>query len=298
MLKHNSSAAITTSPSPIMSNSPTLIGVDLGGTKLHVARSQGAIISSQSRAAYNAQASAQAVLDTLIAAIAAQLTPQVTGIGVGVPSVVDPELGIVYETVNIPAWRELPLKAELEQHFGLPVRINNDVNCFALGEYHYGRRSNCRDLVGISLGTGMGVGLILNGQLYAGHSCGAGELGELPYLDGTLENYCSGEFFQRHFGCDGTQAFVRASRGEPAAMAMYEALGTHLAQALSAVLLAYNPQLVVLGGSVSQAFPFFSDALNRAMESFPFQSLWRRTRLEISQNSEAAVLGAAALLLI
>lgn len=273
----------------------TLIGVDLGGTKLHVARTQSHQILAQSRQDYDAYADADTVLQTLLHAIELQLTPDVEGIGIGVPSIVNPDLGIVYETANIPSWREVHLKEKLEEHFGIPVRINNDVNCFALGEYHYGDWQGCRNLVGMSLGTGLGVGLILNGQLYTGHACGAGELGELPYADGVLENYCSGQFFKRLHGQDGTDTYTRASQGNSDALALFAEFGTHLAQALWAVLLAYNPEVVVIGGSVAKAFPFFSRTLKQAMQEFPYQTLWHTTHIGVSKNPCAAVLGATAL---
>jgi glucokinase len=280
---------------PAINIGKTLIGVDLGGTKLHVARTHANQVITQSRQDYDALAAAEAVLATLIQAIEAQLTPEVTGIGVGVPSIVNPDLGIVYETANIPSWREIPLKAELERHFGLPVRVNNDVNCFALGEYHCGEWQGCRNLVGMSLGTGLGVGLILNGQLYTGHACGAGELGELPYEDGVLENYCSGQFFKRLHGQDGSETFTLASHGNTEALAQFAEFGTHLAQALWTILLAYNPEVVVIGGSIARAFPYFSQTLKSAMQEFPYQTLWHTTHIGVSKNPSAAVLGAAAL---
>jgi glucokinase len=280
---------------PVINPGKTLIGVDLGGTKLHVARIYADQVIAQSRQEYDAQAAADIVLDTLIKAIDLQLTPAVEGIGIGVPSIVNPDLGIVYETANIPSWREVPLKEKLEQRFGIPVMVNNDVNCFALGEYHYGDWQGCRNLVGMSLGTGLGVGLILNGQLYTGHACGAGELGELPYADGVLENYCSGQFFHRLHGQDGNNTFNLASQGDAEALALFAEFGTHLAQALWAVLLAYNPEVVVIGGSVARAFPYFSNTLKSAMQEFPYQTLWHTTHIGVSKNPCAAVLGATAL---
>lgn len=282
-------------PSPVINPGKTLIGVDLGGTKLHVARTYADQVIAQSRQGYDANAAADDVMTTLIDAIDQQLTPDVEGIGIGVPSIVNPDLGIVYETANIPSWREIPLKEKLEYHFGLPVRVNNDVNCFALGEYHYGDWHGCRNLVGMSLGTGLGVGLILNGQLYTGHACGAGELGELPYADGILENYCSGQFFQRLHGQDGNHTFDLANAGNTEALELYAEFGNHLAQALWAVLLAYNPEVVVIGGSVARAFPYFSRTLKQAMQEFPYQTLWHTTHIGVSKNPCAAVLGATAL---
>lgn len=281
---------------PVVSRrNDTLIGVDLGGTKLQVARVRGRELLSQSREQYNSLGSADEVLETLVTAIRKQLTSDVKALGLGIPSVLDPVEGIVYEAINIPSWCEIHLKQELEERFDLPVTINNDVNCFALGEYHSGYWSDIRNMACINLGTGMGVGLILNGQLYSGHSCGAGELGEFPYKDGKLEDYCSGKFFQHRLQQKGSDVFIQAQAGNTSALSAYEDFGQHMAQALSTVLLAYNPEVVLFGGSVSNAFRYFAPSLNLAMEAFPFQSLWRSTKIVRSNNPDSPVLGAAAL---
>lgn len=276
-------------------NSSTFIGVDLGGTKLHVARVKQGHIESHFRDVYDAKASYTEVLNTLIKRIEDQMTPEVAGIGVGVPSVVDPINGIVYDVANIPSWKKVYLKDYLETYFSVPVHINNDVNCFALGEYYYGGWPVTRDMVCVSLGTGMGVGLMLSGRLYQGQTCGAGELGELPYGDSKLENYCSGQFFARQVACSTKELFEKALLGDREALDVYADFGKHVAKAIKVVLLAYNPQMIVMGGSVSQAFPFFIDSLRGEMKAFPFQSLWNATRLVKSENLLAPVLGAAAL---
>jgi glucokinase len=83
----------------------------------------------------------------------------VTGIGIGVPSVVDVETGIVYDVTNIPSWKKVELKSILETKFGLPVRVNNDVNCFILGEHRHGVARGFRSVVGLAMGTGLGGGI-------------------------------------------------------------------------------------------------------------------------------------------
>lgn len=95
------------------------------------------------------------VLEHIESLIAALVTPEVTGIGIGVPSVVDAERGIVYNVVGIPSWREVHLRERLERRFGLPVRVNNDCNCFALGVCRFGEASGFRDVVCMALGTGV-----------------------------------------------------------------------------------------------------------------------------------------------
>src|SRR5699024_1594521 len=136
-------------------------------------------------------------------------------IGIGVPSVVDVEEGIVYDVQNIPGWNEVPVKDFLEARFNKPVAVNNDANCFVLGEFFFGKGQGYDLVVGLTLGSGFGAGLVLNSQLYNGANCGAGEVGMLPYNNTIFEHYCSGMFFEREFGLSGKQIFKKAQKGEP-----------------------------------------------------------------------------------
>jgi glucokinase len=97
--------------------------------------------------------------------------------------------------VNIPSWQRVPLKELLEKEFEVPVSVNNDVNCFALGEHQFGLAQGIKHVVCVSAGTGLGAGIIINHQLFNGNNCGAGEIGLLPYLDHNIEYYASGNLF-------------------------------------------------------------------------------------------------------
>jgi len=135
---------------------PTVIGVDLGGTNVRAGRVVQAVIDHAAMSLRDTGDS-QSVIDDVCATIERVLTPEVTAIGIGVPSLVDPDLGIVYNVTNIPSWKEVHLKQILEARFHLPVHINNDANCFALGEFHYGLGQGSRHLVGLIIGTGLGA---------------------------------------------------------------------------------------------------------------------------------------------
>ena len=118
----------------------------------------------------------------------------VEAIGIGVPSVVDIENGIVFDVQYIPSWKEIKLKKILEKKFNLPVYVNNDANCFAAGEKHFGVGQDFEFLVGLVVGTGLGGGIILDGSLYNGPNCGAGEFGMLPYRAKNIEYYCNRKY--------------------------------------------------------------------------------------------------------
>ncbi len=272
-----------------------IIGVDLGGTKVGIGLVKRGRIVRQISATVNAERAEQQIIKELIEAMEQVFEPDVAGIGVGVPSVVDVEKGIVYDVQNIPSWKEVPLKAILEKQFGRPVYINNDANCFAVGEKHFGQGKTYRHLVGLIIGTGLGAGLILNGRLYSGPNCGAGEFGMIPYEDSILEHYCSGQYFTRACGARGEEIHARAERGDREALKIFERFGTFLGEAMMIIMLAVDPEAIILGGSVSRSFPFFEKPMRERMRAFPYRKTLERIVVDVSRQPQIAVLGAAAL---
>ena len=141
--------------------------------------------------------SQELILETLAAFIESYLPQSFAGIGIGIPGLVDAQMGIVLGLANIPSFQHVELRDFLVNRFGKPVWINNDANCFALGVHQFGIGQGFQNLVGITLGTGVGAGIIIHGKLYSGVNSAAGEWCGTPYLDRTFEDYCSGKFFNR-----------------------------------------------------------------------------------------------------
>jgi len=271
------------------------IGVDLGGTNVRAGLVQNGKILQLETHAHSSLAQT-AVLEEICRAIAAVMRPGVRGIGIGVPSMVDAK-GVVHSVANIPSWRKVPLKKILEKRFGVPVFVNNDAKCFALGELHYGIGRGYGNLVGLIIGTGMGAGVIAGGKLFSGTNGAAGELGHMPYLENEFEYYCSGRFFLREFGIDAFTAEQRADAGDAKAKKMFAAFGHHLGNAIQTVLYAYDPQVIVLGGGVSNAFRHFEKAIRNNLKTFRFQAGLKKVVIAPSKNPHIAVLAAAALCL-
>lgn len=276
-------------------NGTIVVGVDLGGTNVRAGRVEGGRLAAVHSVPVRSGGSADEVLEDLRNAVDAVMRGGVAGLGVGVPSVIDLKDGVVYDVQNIPSWKRVPLKALLEERYGLPVYVNNDANCFAAGEKHFGKARPFDNAVGLIVGTGLGAGVIANGRLYSGANCGAGEFGMLPYRDGNFEAYCSGQFFRNVHGTTGREAFERAGRGEPEALAIFEEFGGHLGEAIKAVCYAVDPEIIVLGGSVSKAYRFFREAMWSAFGSYAYSLARERLRIEISETENVAILGAAAL---
>jgi glucokinase len=276
-------------------NKQTFVGVDLGGTNVRAGRIAGNTIAAYQARAISAGSSQDLVLQEIGATIAAVIDRRVKAIGIGVPSLVDVAKGIVYTVGNIPSWQTVPLKKKLEQSFGIPVHVNNDANCFALGEFYFGAGRGQQNLVGMVLGTGLGAGIIINKKLYCGPNCGAGEIGKIGFREHTVEYYCSGEFFRQQYGMDGAALYKQARQGDAHALEIFNVFGDNLAQAVMIALYAYDPEIIVLGGSISKAWPYFRKALQLRLASFTYQHVLARVIIKPARTPKISVLGAAAL---
>ncbi|MGB9893300.1 MAG: ROK family protein, partial [Candidatus Saccharicenans sp.] len=170
-------------------------------------------------------------------------------------------------------------------------------NCFAVGEKHFGLGRPYDNLVGLILGTGLGAGLIINGHLYSGTSCGAGEFGMLPYLDSNFERYASGQFFLKSYGKTGKEFYELARAGEKSALKIFQEFGHHLGEAIKAIMYVVDPEAIILGGSVSRAYEFFKDSLFESISNFAYSIALKRIKIKVSTTENIAILGAAALYL-
>ncbi|HSB94193.1 MAG TPA: ROK family protein, partial [Flavitalea sp.] len=272
-----------------------VIGIDLGATNV-----RGSVVTDNGiqlihSARIRSSGTQEEVLEDLYALTDSIMEDGIAGIGIGVPSVVDIEAGIVYDVQYIPSWKEVPLKALMESRYNVPVYVNNDANCFALGEYYFGKGKGHRDMIGLAVGTGIGAGIIINRHLYAGANCGAGEFGMVDYLDHCYEYYAAGQAFQNVYGADGQQVFELAKQSDPQAVQWYEELGTHLGNCIKTIMYTYDPALIVMGGSVRHAYPFFQQTMWERIRSFAFTKSIGRLKIELSELENSGILGAAGL---
>jgi glucokinase len=276
-----------------MTTSDTFLGIDLGGTNLRGGLVTGNAVSGSKSEHINANLSSEKMLDHFFRFTDQLMNDQVKAIGIGVPGLV--QHGVVYDVVFIPSWKEVRLKEMMESRYNVPVFISNDANCFALGEYYFGKGIGHESMIGLTIGTGLGCGLILNGRLYAGSHGGAGEIGMVAYLDQCYEYYCSGRFFQNVYHSSGEAVFSWARAGDPKALKMYEEMGKHLGNAIKTILFAYDVSLISLGGSVRHAWEFFSASMWDCIRSFPYKQAAENLKIEVSDLQNSAILGAAAL---
>jgi glucokinase len=279
-------------------NLNTKIAVDLGGTNLRVGliKENKLVEKIQLKLLYKDDK--EKTIQQLKGAISQLITKNVKGIGLGVPSVVDVEKGIVYNVANIPSWDEVHLKDILEDEYNVPVFVNNDVNCFVLGEHAFGQGNGCSSLVGLAIGTGLGAGIIVDNKLYEGNNAGAGEIGLLPYLERDLEFYCSSTFFTEINNTGGKELEDKARAGDANAIELWKEFGKHMAQAIKYVILAYDPQMVVLGGSISNAYDLFKKSMYENLMDFAYPNSVKRLKITLSDKPDSNLLGASCLVKI
>ena len=271
------------------------IGVDVGGTNIRAGIvTDGTVISVQHKLLRDKE-SLSSTISQLISAIEPLIEPGIKGIGVGVPSAVDVEKGIVYNVINIPSWKRVELKKILEAEFKKPVFINNDVNCFVLGEHRYGQAKPFSSVVALALGTGLGAGIIINNALYCGSNCGAGEIGLLPYRDKNFEFYTSSIFFESIYSTTAFEAHGNALIGMPKAIEIWAEYGVHLGNTMKALLYTYDPEAIILGGSIAKAYPLFEGSMLKSLADFQFPESIKKLKILLSQMDNIALLGAAAL---
>jgi len=256
-----------------VSYNPQVIGVDLGGTaiKLGCFTEDGVCLQGLSVATPQ-PAFPEAVVAAIAAAIE-QVDPesQALAIGIGTPGPADAAGRIARVAINLTGWQDVPLADWLEAKTGRPAVLANDANCAGLGEAWLGAGRKFRHLILLTLGTGVGGAVILNGELFVGHGGTAGELGlvtlnsEGPPCNsgnnGSLEQYASVQAIQRRTGLDPAELGARAKAGNPQALAFWQAYGRDLGAGLASSIYVLTPEAVVIGGGVCGSAEFFFPAV-------------------------------------
>jgi len=223
------------------------------------------------------------------------------GLGIGVPGpVIDLEEGMVLKSPNLKSIEGVRLKYEFGNVYGwkIPIVVNNDANCFALAESRFGAGRKYKNFVGVTLGTGFGAGIIIDGRLYSGKSGSAGEFGHIPIRGSfTIEDLCSGKFFKTSYGTTGTELYQRfETKKDPEAEAAFIEFGEHLGEALSLIAYGLDPEAIILGGAIARASPLFSKSMETSLKS-RMQEQYTLPKVELSTLEHAGILGAAALCL-
>lgn len=272
------------------------IGVDIGGTTIHIGVVDGKkLISNTTYPSFGKKATMEETLSYLTAILSKHVNESTTSIGVGVPSVVDIEKGIVYNAANIPSWKEVHIKETLEKRFNIPVKVNNDANCFAMGAAKAVNATDNELVAAVTLGTGVGIGLVVDGKILNGANTGLGELTWIPYKDKTLEDWCGANYFaDRNIKPD--ELYIRAEEGDCEAIRIFADYGRELSALMAIVMSAYDPHRVIFGGGLCNNHKYFEKTMMEGLKQcFPFPVSIGKVMVNFLPQSEIAVLGAAEL---
>ena len=299
-----------------------VLGIDVGGTnvKLGIVDAGGRILarSSMPTKSYNRNKT------LLIKAIFSQIhtllqnsqisLKRLCGIGIGLPGAVDPFKGQVIFLPNIPGWKNVSLRAIFEKEFGVPTLLENDVNMIALGEWKFGAGKGKNDMICMTLGTGVGGGLIMDGKLYRGVSFVAGEIGHMPINEtgpacncggwGCFEQYVGNrqllEKIARNFGDKNLtipDVYKLANQGDAKALTFFAETATHIGNGLVGVVNLLNPPLIIIGGGVSNNHRFLFPTINQVIRKRAMSVQARRVKIVHAKlGDDAGILGARVLL--
>lgn len=309
------------------------IGIDVGGTNVKIAlvNEEGKIIYSNSvptRAEmgyeYTVNNIKQAIYDLLKETKLE--AKDIEGIGFGFPGQVDYKAGIVRNAPNIPGWVEVPIAKIFEDEFNIPTRVDNDVRCAALGELNYGAGKGCENLICITVGTGIGSGLIVNGKLVRGASNAAGEIGHIKLQmhdgpicgcgdTGCMEAFASGPAIvamaedyikggkstkYREMANGNITPYIvceAAKAGDPVAQRIFKIMGEYIGIGMAGVVNLLNPERIIVGGGVADAGDLLLEPLVETLKKRAMKIAGETVEVVPAQlGNTAGVIGASLLI--
>lgn len=312
---------------------PYVIGIDIGGTNtvFGIVDARGNVLASSSIKTLKHGSDVNAYLDELHQEVTRLLesndaVDKIAGIGIGAPNA-NFYTGVIEKLVNIPWPTPLPMAQLVSDKFGVPVAITNDANAAAIGEMTYGAARGMKDFIMVTLGTGVGSGIVINGQVVYGHDGFAGELGHITVKrnngrlcgcgkTGCLEAYCSAtgvartarEFLEirkeksslRDIPIDditSKDVYDAAMAGDKLANEVFEYTGKMLGEAFADFVIFSSPEAIILFGGLAKAGELLLKPLREAMEKNMFPAFKGKVKVILSElkEADAAVLGASAL---
>jgi len=304
------------------------IGVDLGGTKLLLG-----VLDGDSKTVWESrEGSAGESEDELVELLVREVEearserPGVQAIGMGIPATIDHDKGVALAAVNLPI-ADLPIRDLVQGRTGLPAFVDNDANVAALAEHRFGAARGTRNAIMLTIGTGIGGGLILGGEIYRGSTGAGAELGHVviqmdgPACQGNCPNHgcvealasgtalgreglaaaesnpesALGKLHGEGESIDGRAVTLAAQEGDEVAAAVFELIGTRLGVALASFANIFEPEVIVIGGGVIAAGDLLLDPARRELEARALRPMNRTPVVPAELGADAGMIGAAAL---
>jgi len=312
------------------------IGIDLGGTNLKgIVMTREGVGRNLTRIPTEAKKGGQRVLENIINLIDKLIqkegsTEHILGVGIGTPGFLDQDGTIIGGAENLPGWKGMQIFEPIQQRFGIPATGGNDVTVTALAEYRYGAGKGFKNMVCLALGTGIGGGIVVNGQLYKGTHGMAGELGHICVetnglqcncgQKGCVERYASAtgivdmairvcqdleakeqtpfahEVLRKPNSLTSKIVYDYVKKNDPVACKVNEIVCDKLARAIGIIVNSLSPDRIILGGGVMMAGQVIVDTVSRFVPQYCWPEIWKRCDIAIAELGEnAGVMGAAAL---
>ncbi|MEB3342400.1 ROK family protein [Okeania sp.] len=294
-----------------------VIGIDIGGTSIKFGCfSQDGVCHKSLTVPTPQPATPKAVIDVIEETISVlRKEPQlenlglIQGIGIGVPGPVDPKGKTSIIAINLTDWQDVHLAESLEKKTGLPVILANDANCAGVGEAWLGAGSQFKNMIMLTLGTGVGGAIILDGQLFVGHTGTAGELGLITLNpdgpkcnsgnNGSLEQYVSVQAVRRDTGKEPLELANLALAGDKFALEYWQNYGKLLGAGLASLIYILTPEAIIIGGGISAGSELFLPTTKAEIERrVIFSSQWGLQLLTTKLGNQAGIVGAAKLALM
>ncbi len=308
------------------------IGIDVGGTNVKIALvdNQGSILYSNSvptRAEMGYEYTVNNIKQAIKDLINESKCTDIEGIGFDFPGQIDYKNGIVRLAPNIPGWVNIPIAQIIEDEFKIPTKIDNDVHCAALGELKFGAGKDCENFICMTVGTGIGSGIVINGKLVRGASNAAGELGHIklemnggPLCGcgdyGCLEAFASGpsivkmaeeyimggkstKFREMANGNPITPFIVSeaAKQGDPVAKRIFTIMGEYIGYGLTSVVNLLNPEKIIIGGGVADAGDILLNPIRETIKKRAMSVAGSAVEIVPAQlGNSAGVIGASLLI--
>ena len=295
-----------------MSNEKIIIGVDLGGTKIMTGAITrgGKVLGEPVKVPTGAGDPAEMIVKRIAGSIEKTLTDlrlsvkDLAGIGIGSTGPVDSETGEILECPQLPNMHFFNLRESIRKHFGIPVRLNNDANCLVFGECVFGAAADKKNVVGFTLGTGLGCAVVLDKKILNGSTGTAAEIWPSPYRSGIIEDYISGGGITRIYQFISSKnetsekIYNLALSGNKDAIQTWNEFGTHLAFPLAWSINLIDPDMVVIGGSIATAYPFFKTSMEDSLRKWICPVPAEKTKVVPAKlGDNAGFIGAACLML-
>ena len=308
---------------------PLTIGIDIGGTSIKVGVVRGTRILSRLTLPTAQFKSPKALQDGLVESVRSirqNQSDRIAGVGIGVPGLVRYPAGIVRTCANIPGWKDVPLRSLLEKRLRLPVRVDNDANVMTLAEWRHGAGRGAKNVLFITLGTGVGGGLLLNGRMHRGEGGSAGEIGHMPVSETGPRCGCGGKgCLERFVGNKEIVQWVRkqlragtpsripalvenhperltpevisqaAQKGDLLARRCWDRTGRQIGMVLAGIINLLNLEKIVVGGGVAQAGHWLFDPMRATVWEQAMRGLKNIPIVPARLGSDAGLIGAALL---